>query len=62
MGTTNERLVPASDLVPAAPLTDAEEREYDQLDRQLAGTIGEARTLKRFNALRLRWILFGGEA
>ena len=53
-----ERLVAASELVPAAPLTPEEEREYDRLDAQLAGTIGEARALKRFNALRLRSLLY----
>lgn len=54
-----ERLVPANDLAPAAPLTADEEREYARLDAQLAGTMGEARTLKRFNSLRLRSLLFG---
>jgi len=56
---TGERLVPTSDLVPAAPLTAAEEAEYARLDAQLAGTLGEARTLKRFNGLRLRSLVFG---
>lgn len=60
IGTTDERLVPAVDVVPAAPLTDDEEREYQRLDRQLAGTMGEARAVKRFNALRLRSLMFGG--
>lgn len=55
---TGERLVPVGDVVPAAPLTEAEEAEYRRLDAQLAGTIGEARTLRRFNALRLRSLLF----
>jgi hypothetical protein len=54
-----DRLVPAADLVPAEALTDAEEAEYRRLDAQLAGTIGEARTLKRFNGLRLRSLMFG---
>lgn len=54
-----DRLVPAADLVPAEPLNDAEEAEYRRLDAQLAGTMGEARTLKRFNALRLRSLTFG---
>jgi hypothetical protein len=53
-----QALVPASDLVPAAALSEAEEAEYLRLDAQLAGTIGEARTLKRFNALRLRSLIF----
>ncbi len=57
-----ERLVASAELVPAAPLTAEEEREYDRLDRQLAGTIGEARTLRRFHALRLRSLMFGGIA
>lgn len=51
-------LVPARDIVPAAPLTPAEEREYDRLDRALAGTIGDTDKLRRFNALRLRSLLF----
>ena len=59
-GEFDERLVPAGELVPAAPLTDTEEREYQRLDAQLAGTHGEARALKKFNGLRLRWLLFGG--
>lgn len=54
-----QALVPMSDLVPAEPLTAAEEREYARLDAQLAGTMGEARTLKRFNQLRLRSLMFG---
>lgn len=54
-----ERLIPACDLVPATPLTGDEEREYARLDALLAGTMGEARTLKRFNALRLRSLMFG---
>lgn len=56
----SERLVPSCDLVPAEPLNDAEEAEYRRLDAQLAGTMGEARALKRFNALRLRSLMFGG--
>lgn len=52
---------PMSELVPAAPLTAAEEAEYLELDMQLAGTIGDARKLRRFNGLRLRSLLFGGE-
>jgi hypothetical protein len=56
-----DRLAPAADVVAAAPLTAAEEAEYQRLDAQLAGTIGEARTLKRFNALRLRSLMFGCE-
>jgi len=59
VGSANERLVPATDLVPATPLTEAEEREYQKLDAVLAGTMGEARTLKRFNGLRLRSLIFG---
>ena len=54
-----QALVPAADLVPAEPLTAAEEGEYSRLDAQLAGTMGEARTLKRFNSLRLRSVMFG---
>jgi hypothetical protein len=54
-----ERVVPAADIVAAAALTAAEEAEYQKLDAQLAGTVGEARTLRRFNALRLRWLMFG---
>lgn len=57
-----ERLIAAGELVAAEPLSAAEEREYEQLDRQLAGTMGEARALKRFNALRLRSLLFGADA
>lgn len=56
-----QALVPAADLVSAEPLSAAEETEYARLDAHLAGTLGEARTLKRFNALRLRWLMFGGE-
>jgi hypothetical protein len=61
VGTHQDRLVPTADLVPAAPLTEEEEAEYRRLDAQLAGTMGEARTLKRFNGLRLRSLMFGGE-
>lgn len=46
--------VPRSELASAAPLSPAEEREYDRLDAELAGTIGDRRKLRRFNALRLR--------
>lgn len=56
---TREALVPCADLVPAEPLSDADERECRRLDAQLAGTIGEARTLKRFNQLRLRSLVCG---
>jgi hypothetical protein len=56
-----DRIVRVADLIDAAPLTAAEEAEYRRLDAQLAGTIGEARTLKRFNALRLRSLMFGDE-
>jgi hypothetical protein len=56
-----DRVVPAGDLVPAEALSADEEAEYQRLDALLAGTIGEARTLKRFNALRLRSLLFGVE-
>jgi hypothetical protein len=55
-----DRLVPAADLAPAELLSDAEEAEYARLDAQLAGTLGDARTLKRFNSLRLRSLMFGG--
>lgn len=58
----SERYVPASELVPAEPLTRAEEAEYNRLEEQLAGTIGEARALKRFNCLRLRSLIFGAAA
>jgi hypothetical protein len=54
-----QALVPAADLVAAESLTAAEEAEYQRLDAQLAGTIGETRTLKRFNSLRLRSLMFG---
>ncbi len=53
------RDVPASELAPATPLTAAEEREYDRLDAALAGTFGEADLLRKFNALRLRSLMFG---
>lgn len=59
LGDGGMRTVPVSDLTDAAPLSPAEEREYDHLDAQLAGTFGEADTLRRFNALRLRSLLFG---
>ena len=52
------REVAAGELAPAAPLTEAEEREYRRLDAALAGTRGEARTLRRFNALRLRSLIY----
>lgn len=51
--------VPQADLTEAAPLSPCDELEYQCLDRELAGTIGDARKLKRFNALRLRSLLFG---
>lgn len=57
-GSGARREVPAGDLVPAAPLGALEEAEYQKLDRQLAGTIGDSRKLRRFNALRLRSLLF----
>lgn len=52
------RDVPAGELVPAAPLSAEEEREYDRLDAELAGTLGEGRKLRRFNGLRIRGLLF----
>lgn len=52
------RDVPAAEIVPAAPLTAAEEREYQRLDAELAGTHGEARKLRRFNGLRLRSLVY----
>jgi hypothetical protein len=58
---TEPRLIPAVDLAPAAPLNAAEEVEYRRLDALLAGTLGEARTVKRFNHLRLRSLMFGAE-
>ena len=58
-GETDDRMVAAGELVPAKPLTTAEEAEYQRLDAQLAGTLGEARALRRFNGLRLRSLLFG---
>lgn len=61
-GDCLDRYVPMTELTAAAPLSPAEEAEYRRLDRELAGTIGDARKLKRFNALRLRSLLFpGGE-
>ena len=59
---TFPRLVPLGELTDAAPLTAADEAEYARLDAALAGTHGDARLLRRFNALRLRWLLFGSEA
>jgi hypothetical protein len=52
------RLVPLAHVTEAAPLSAAEEAEYARLDAALAGTHGEARKLARFNALRLRSLLF----
>jgi hypothetical protein len=52
---------PVAELADARPLTAAEEAEYDRLDAKLAGTIGDARTLRRFNALRLRSLTYGSQ-
>lgn len=52
------RLVPVSELTAAAPLSAAEEAEFHRLDRELAGTKGEAGRLSRFNALRLRSLIY----
>ncbi|HEX8224487.1 MAG TPA: hypothetical protein VF605_11785 [Allosphingosinicella sp.] len=54
--------VPTGDLTPAAPVTAAERAEYHRLDAELAGTIGDSRKLRRFNMLRLRWIVCGEAA
>lgn len=53
------RIVPVSELTEAAPLSPADEAEYRRLDVELAGTIGDSGKLARFNALRLRSVLFG---
>lgn len=59
-GSAASRLVPCADLVDAAPLTAADEAEYRRLDARLAGTKGDAALLRRFNALRLRSLMFPG--
>lgn len=51
---TAARAVKPAEIVPAAPLSPHEEAEYQRLDRELAGTLGDKRKLRRFNALRLR--------
>ncbi|HEX5183619.1 MAG TPA: hypothetical protein VFW19_10770 [Allosphingosinicella sp.] len=55
----DRRIVPVSELTEAAPLSTADEAEYRRLDAELAGTIGDGAKLARFNALRLRSIMFG---
>ena len=52
-------LVPAAELTEAAPLSADDEREYARLDAELAGTIGDTAKLRRFNALRLRGLVYG---
>lgn len=52
---------PVNDVVPAAPLSAAEEAEYQRLDLKLSRSPrGDAGDLRRFNSLRLRWLMFGG--
>jgi hypothetical protein len=53
-------VVAMAELTEAAPLSAADEAEYQRLDAELAGTIGDSAKLVRFNALRLRWLMFGG--
>lgn len=59
IGCGSARLVPEAELTPAAPLSAADLHAYELLDRQLAGTLGDARLLAKFNALRLRAVIFG---
>ncbi|MEA3017330.1 MAG: hypothetical protein QOI38_2052 [Sphingomonadales bacterium] len=54
----DRREVAVAELTAAEPLTADEEREYERLDAELAGTIGEARKLRRFNALRIRSLIY----
>jgi hypothetical protein len=63
VGSGERRTLAPAELHPDAPLTEREEREYDRLDRRLAG---QDRPLKadydRFEALRLRSLLHPGGA
>ncbi len=58
VGSGAQRSVPINELADAAPLNPAEEREYERLDRMLAGTFGDSEVLRKFNALRLRSLHF----
>jgi hypothetical protein len=55
-------LVPIAELVDAAPLTPAEIADYDRLDGELAGTIGDSRKLRAFNGLLHRRQIYGEAA
>lgn len=61
-GSGTRRDVPTAELAPARPLSADEVAEYECLDAELAGTIGDSRKLRRFNALRLRAIIYGEPA
>ncbi|HYD12714.1 MAG TPA: hypothetical protein VEC11_07690 [Allosphingosinicella sp.] len=52
-------LAPAAELLDAAPLSAAEQAEYAQLDRKLAGTIGDRRVLRAFFGLLHRAAIYG---
>lgn len=58
VGRFLDTVVPVTHLTEAAPLSEAEEREYQRLDSELARTVGDSRKLRRFNALRLRSLIF----
>lgn len=61
IGGVNEDsfLAPVADLFDARPLNAAESAEYVELDRQLAGTIGDRRRLRAFFALMHRAKIYG---
>lgn len=52
-------LVPVAELTEAAPLSAAELADYDRLDGELAGTIGDRRKVRAFMTLFHRRQLFG---
>lgn len=51
--------IPVAELAEAAPLSAADVAEYDRLDGELAGTIGDRKKLLPFMALFWRRQLFG---
>jgi hypothetical protein len=55
-------MVPVAELLDAAPLSAAERDAYDQLDRDLAGTMGDRGALRAFFGLLHRAALYGEAA
>lgn len=59
IGTPGSIMIPLAELTDAAPLSPADLAEYDRLDAELAGTIGDRKKLLPFMALLWRRDLFG---